>query len=103
MINNKTFIYGYCYLENNRYYINKEFSKERRKQKYFVEDYIENIKKSGFYGGFIELYILSKLYNIPILILIEKERNGIKYYQKLMVYNNTIDLEFKIQNVIFLL
>ena len=103
LINNKTFIYEYCYLENNRYYLDIEFGKERRKQKYFVEDYIENIKKSGFYGGFIELYILSKLYNIPILILVEEEINGIKYYKKLMIYNNTTELEFKMQNIIFLL
>lgn len=89
LINNKTFIYEYCYVENNRYYLDIELGKERSKKIFFVEDYIENIKKSGFYGGFIELYILSKLYNIPIVILIEEEINGSKYYKKLMVYNNT--------------
>ena len=103
LINNKTFIYEYCYVENNRYYLDIELGIERRKIKYFVEDYIENIKKSGFYGGFIELYILSKLYNCPIVILIEEDINGTHYYKKLMVYNNTTELEYKIQNIVYLL
>ena len=29
---------------------------------------ISNIKKDGFYGGFIEKYAICKIYNIPIII-----------------------------------
>ena len=32
LINNKTFIYEYCYLENNSYYLDIEFGNERIKK-----------------------------------------------------------------------
>ena len=57
------------------------------KKKYFIEDFIENIKKDGFFGGFIELYIISELYDAPIFIIVNNEIKGIKYYKKLMLYD----------------
>ena len=42
------------------------------------------LKRVGFMVD-LSNYISSKLYNITILILIEEEINGIKYYKKLMV------------------
>ena len=100
--NNTTFVYEYCYLENNKYYIDIETGKRKIKHKYFIEDYIENIKKDGFFGGFIELYIISKLYNAPILIMIKEEKNGLIYFKKLMLYDNSEFEEIKLENIIFL-
>ena len=49
---NKTIIYEYCYLENNMYYIDIDYkiNGETIVKKFFIEDYIKNIKEDGFYG-----------------------------------------------------
>ena len=49
--NNPTFIYEYCYEENNLFYIDIDVGEI--KVIYFIEDYIETIKENGFFGGFI--------------------------------------------------
>ena len=41
---------------------------------YNFEDYIEKIKKDGIYGGEIELYSLSKIFN-KIIIVFENNLN----------------------------
>ena len=41
-------MYEYCYLEENKYYIDIEFEVNKIKKKYFIEHYIENLKKDGF-------------------------------------------------------
>ena len=98
---NKTFIYEYCYVENNTFYLDIE--QAGKKIKYFIEDYIENIKKYGFYGGFIELYVLSKLYNLPIVLLINEINNDKEYYKKFMIFNQSNNSEYKLENILFLL
>ena len=95
-------MYEYCYLEDNKYYIDIETGINKIRHKYFIEDYIEHIKEDGFFGGFIELYIISKLYNAPILIMIKEEKNGLIYFKKLMVYDNSEFDEIKLENIIFL-
>ena len=97
---NPTFIYEYCYVENDLYYIDIEIGPERKKIKYFIEDYIESIKKEGFFGGFIELYTLSKIYDTPLIILTKEGEDS--NFKKLMAYNNSSKLEYNIDNVIFL-
>ena len=103
--NNTTFVYEYCYLEENKYYIDIEMGVNKIKKKYFIEDFIENIKKDGLFGGFIELYIISKLYNAPIFILFNNKIKGIKYYKKLMLYDNSEKNEYneyELEEAIFL-
>ena len=49
------------------------------------------------------MYTLSKIYNLPILLLVEKELLGQKLYKKLMVYNNSTNKEYEINDIICLL
>ena len=54
-----------------------------------IIDYIDNIKVSGFYGGFIEIFALSKINNISIIILTPLIKTNEKYYKFTMLYNYT--------------
>ena len=99
---NKTFVYEYCYLENNKFYIDIEIGVNKIKTKFFIEDYIENIKNDGFFGGFIELYIISKIYNTPIFIYNLIEKKGLDFYKKMMLYDNSEKIEYKFEEIIFL-
>ena len=103
--NNPTFVYEYCYEENNLFYIDVDtkIGNETKKIKYFIEDYIECIQKDGFFAGFIELYMLSKIYDIPILILIKNSDGGLLTYKKIMDYNNSEKFENKLVDIIYLL
>ena len=103
--NNPTFVYEYCYEENNLFYIDVETKvrNKTKKIKYFIEDYIECIQKDGFFSGFIELYTLSKIYDIPIIILIENSNRSLKTYKKIMDYNNSDNYDNKFLDIIYLL
>ena len=46
-------------VENNLYYINIKI--KNKTIKYFIEDYIENIKKDGFYAVFLEINTISNI------------------------------------------
>lgn len=104
IISNKTLFYEYCYIENNKYYINVE--ENNRTIKYFIEDYFEKIKEKGFYGGFMEIHALSKIYHKHIIVLVEKfdYNTKIYYYEKLIGYNfinkDKIDIEDIISSVL---
>ena len=74
-----------------------------KKIKYFIEDYIECIQKDGFFKGFIELYTLSKIYDIPTIILIENSNRSLKTYKKIMDYNNSDNYDNKFLDIIYLL
>lgn len=60
---------------------------------YNFEDYIENIKKDGVYGGEIELISLSKIFNKIIIVL---ENNLIGYMNLIAYYINKEGLMFDI-------
>ena len=103
--NNPTFVYEYCYEENNLFYIDVETKvrNKTKKIKYFIEDYIECIQKDGFFSGFIELYTLLKIYDIPTIILIENSNRSLKTYKKIMDYNNSDNYDNKFLDIIYLL
>ena len=62
------YIYDYFY-EKKIYYLDVTESNRA----YFIEDYIDNIKNNRFFGGFIEINCISKMYNIFIIVLEGKE------------------------------
>ena len=106
--NNKTIFYEYCFIEDNKYYINAQ--KNNKNIKYFIKDYFENIKTNGFYGGFMEIHALSIIYNKPINVLVLKYdyQKKIYYYAKILSYifinekiiniDDIIDLSFENNN-----
>ena len=103
--NNPIFVYEYCYEENNLFYTDVETKvrNKTKKIKYFIEDYIECIQKDGFFSGFIELYTLLKIYDIPTIILIENSNRSLKTYKKIMDYNNSDNYDNKFLDYIYLL
>ena len=67
IFSNENIIYDFCYLENNLLYLNVEHNNQIIK--FTINENINNIKEDGFYGGFIEIYALSKIYSQPITVI----------------------------------
>ena len=83
---NQNEILEYCDIENNNVIVKIELNSKIIK--YGIEDYINKIKEDGFYGGFIEIYSISKIYNKHIVIL-RPNNDNISFYNIIMIYNNT--------------
>ena len=49
-------LFDFCSVKNNELIIT--IKENNRKINYNINDYISNIKKDGFYGGFIEIYAI---------------------------------------------
>ena len=99
--NNLTQFYEYCYVENNTYYIDIE--EEQKVHKYILDDYVENIKKNGFFAGFIEINAMSILINRPIIILENINFDNIKFfYNKLSHFYNNEITKYEIKDYIFI-
>ena len=97
IINNKCTIYEYCTVENNLYYISIKI--KNKTIKYFKEDYIENIKKDGFYAVFLEINTISNIYNILIIIL----NKNIYIIKKYFIINIYYHLDYKNLIIIILM
>ena len=61
--------YEFCYIENNKYYINVE--ENNRTIKFFSEDYFEKIKEKGFMEDLWK-YMHYQKYTINILLCLLK-------------------------------
>ena len=96
-----TQFYEYCYVENNTYYIDIE--EKQKVHKYILDDYVENIKKNGFFAGFIEINAMSILINRPIIILENINFDNIKFfYNKLSHFYNNEITKYEIKDYIFI-
>ena len=71
-------LYEYFFIDNSIYYIN--FQQNNKNIIYFIEDYFGKIKLNGFYGSFMEIYSLSKIYKKSINVLV------LKYNYKNTIY-----------------
>ena len=98
---NITKFYEYCYVENNIYYIDIE--EDNNIHKYILDDHVENIKKNGFFAGFIEINALSIILNRPIMIYEEiNYDNNISYYSKISKFYNGYNDIYNIKDIIFI-
>ena len=84
-------------VENNLYYISIKI--KNKTIKYFIEDYIENIKKDGFYAVFLEINTISNIYNILIIIL----NKNIYIIKKYIIINIYYHLDYKNRIIIILM
>ena len=58
-------------------------------KKYTLNDYINLIKEDDFYGEYIELYSINKIFKKPIIILKYNETNNNDvFYEFVTIYNN---------------
>ena len=97
---NITRFYEYCYVENDLYYI--DIKEGRHIRKYILDDYVENIKISKFFSGFIEINAMSIILNRPIVILEDLYYNAKKFYKKLAVFNNSDFNSILVDDIIFI-
>ena len=86
---NKESFYEFCYEENG--YLILKIEQKNQIINFNLNEYIDNIKQPGFFGGFIEIFTLSKIFNQPIIILTPFYHEKDKYYKFLMIYN-TVNL-----------
>ena len=99
--NNLTKFYEYCYVENGIYYIDIEQGTQIKK--YILDEYVENIKISRFFSGFIEMNAISIIYNRPLIVLDDKYFNNIySFFNKIALFNNNENMTFNLEDIIFI-
>ena len=85
--NNKSEFYEFCIEENNELIVQIEIN--RIIKRYPFNEYINLIKEDGFYGDYIELYSINKIFKKPIIILKSNDINiNDEFYELVRVYNN---------------
>jgi hypothetical protein len=87
----------FCCVCGGEHYTDAEIKKIRNKFK----DYLESIKEPKFYGGFIEIYPISKIYNKPIIILKIATNNNL--YTLVAYYIDEDVYIYNLSHILFLL
>ena len=98
---NITKFYEYCYVEEDIYYI--DIVEGEKIHKYILDEYVDKIKKDGFFSGFIEINAAATIINRPIIILENlKFLNSYIFFNKVALFNNNENEIFNLEDIIFI-
>ena len=98
---NITKFYEYCYVEEDIYYI--DIVEGEKIHKYILDEYVDKIKKDGFFSWFIEINAAATIINRPIIILENlKFLNSYIFFNKVALFNNNENEIFNLEDIIFI-